>query len=60
MNNPIPRSRFFATRSLEDIQADIEGLPAKEKALVYQYVMMTLNACHELVREEIESSKSAW
>lgn len=60
MINPIPSNGFFATRSLEDLQADIEGLPAKDKALVYQYVMMTLNACHALVKDEIEDSKGAW
>ena len=60
MINPIPRSGFFATRPLEDIQADIDGLPPKEKALVYAYVMATLNACHALVKEEIEDSKGVW
>ena len=53
MNNPIPRCGLFATRPLEAIQADIEGLPPTQKALVYQYVMATLNACHALVKEEI-------
>lgn len=60
MINPIPRTGLFATRSLEEIQAEIERLPAKDKALVYQFVMTTLNACHELVKEEIETSKGAW
>jgi hypothetical protein len=60
MNNPIPHSRLFNTRPLEDIQSDIERLPAKDKALVYQYVMATLNSCHALVDEAIEDSKGAW
>lgn len=51
MKNPIPRSNLFATRTLPEIQADIESLPAKEKALVYSYVMATLNACHVLADE---------
>jgi hypothetical protein len=54
MQNPIPCSGLFATRTLQEIQADIEGLPAKEKALVYSYVMVTLNACHVLTGEVIE------
>ena len=53
MNNPIPRCSLFTTRTLEAIQSDIEGLPPTHKALVYQYVMATLNACHALVEEEI-------
>lgn len=54
MNNPIPRSGLFATPTLAEIQADIETLPATQKALVYSYVMATLNACHQLVEEEHE------
>jgi len=55
VNNPIPRSGLFATRTLAEIQAEIECLPASQKAMVYTYVMATLNACHELVETEILS-----
>lgn len=51
MQNPIPFSGFFATPSLEQLQAKIESLPAKDRALVYTYVMQTLNACHALVED---------
>jgi hypothetical protein len=57
VTNPIPRSGLFATRTLSEIQAEIESLPATQKALVYTYVMATLNACHELVETEILSKE---
>lgn len=49
--NPIPFSGFFKTPSLEELQSRIEGLPPKDRAMVYTYVMMTLNACHALVED---------
>jgi len=51
MTNPIPHSGLWATPTLEDIQQGIEALPAKQRALVYDYVMITLNACHKLVEQ---------
>lgn len=54
MKNPIPCSGLFATRTLQEIQADIESLPPQDKAFVYPYVMATLNACHVLTGEVIE------
>jgi len=57
VNNPIPRSSLFATRSLAEIQAEIELLPATQKAMVYTYVMATLNACNKLVEDEILSKE---
>jgi hypothetical protein len=57
VKNPIPRSGFFATRTLAEIQAEIERLPATQKAMVYTYVMATLNACNQLVEDEILSKE---
>jgi hypothetical protein len=57
VKNPIPRSGFFATPTLEDLQARIEGLPSAERALVYTYVMQTLNACNQLVEDNILSKE---
>ena len=57
VKNPIPRSGLFATPTLEDLQAGIEGLSPKEKAVVYKYVMLTLNACNKLVQDEILSKE---
>ena len=54
MKNPIPSNAFFATRTLQEIQGDIDSLPPREKALVYSYVMATLNACHVLTEQVIE------
>lgn len=54
MTNPIPHSNLWATPTLEQLQEDIESLPAKHKALVYSYVMATLNACHKLVDNELK------
>lgn len=53
MTNPIPFSGFFATPTLSELQARIEALPAKERAQVYTFVMMTLNACHAVVEDEM-------
>ena len=53
MTNPIPFTGFFATPTLSELQARIEALPAKDRALVYTYVMQTLNACHALVEDEM-------
>lgn len=52
MKNPIPFSGFFHTPTLAELQAKVESLPSKERAEVYTYVMMTLNACHALVEDE--------
>jgi hypothetical protein len=57
VQNPIPRSDLFATRTLAEIQAEIETLPATQKAMVYTYVMATLNACNQLVEDEILSKE---
>jgi hypothetical protein len=57
VQNPIPRSDLFATRTLAEIQAEIESLPATQKAMVYTYVMATLNACNKLVEDEILSKE---
>ena len=51
MNNPIPNSNFWATPTLEDLWLGMEALPAKDKAQVYNYVMMAMNACHKLVAD---------
>jgi hypothetical protein len=53
MTNPIPFSGFFATPTLAELQARIEALPSADRAQVYTYVMMTLNACHSLVEDEM-------
>jgi hypothetical protein len=57
VQNPIPKSGFFATPTLEALQARIEGLPSAERALVYAYVMQTLNACNQLVEDKILSKE---
>ena len=57
VQNPIPHSGLFATKTLAEVQADIECLPAKERALVYSFVMATLNACHQAVEDEILSKE---
>jgi hypothetical protein len=53
VENPIPRSGFFATPTLEQISDQIEVFPAEQKAQLYLVMQMTLNACHKLVEDEI-------
>ena len=57
VQNPIPRSGFFATPTLEQISNQIEGFPEKEKAQLYLVMQLTLNACHKLVEENILSKE---
>ena len=57
VENPIPRSGLFATKTLGDLQAYIEQLPAKQKADAYLVMQLTLNACHKLVDDEILSKE---
>lgn len=57
VENPIPRSGFFATPTLEQISNQIEGFPEKEKAQLYLVMQLTLNACHKLVEDEILSKE---
>ena len=54
MTNPIPKYNLFGTPTMADLQAGIEALSPKERALVWRYVMMTINACHALVEENIQ------
>lgn len=51
IENPIPRSGLFATPTLGQIQSQIEGFPAEQKAQLYLVMQLTLNACHKLVEE---------
>ena len=57
VQNPIPRSGFFATPTLEQISDQIEVFPAEQKAQLYLVMQMTLNACHKLVEEKILSKE---
>ena len=57
VQNPIPRSGFFATPTLEQISDQIEVFPAEQKAQLYLVMQMTLNACHKLVEDEILSKE---
>ena len=52
-DNPIPRSGLFVTTTLGVIQEMVETLPAKQKADAYLIMQLTLNACNQLVQEEI-------
>jgi hypothetical protein len=53
VKNPIPRNGLFADKTLGELQDYIEKLPSKEKAQAYLIMMMTMNACHQLVNEAI-------
>lgn len=57
VQNPIPRSGMWATYSLEDLQASLQKLSGAERALATHFVMLTLNACHQVVEDEILSKE---
>ena len=51
VSNPIPKHDLWATKTIAEIQEYIEQFPSKQRADLYHIMMMTLNACHELVEE---------
>ena len=54
MLNPIPKSDFFATKSIRELIEEIDQLPnKKERALAYLFAMQMMNACHQSVADEI-------
>jgi len=57
VNNPIPRSGLFATKSLAEIQEYIESMPTEAKATAYLIMQFTLNSCHQIVEDEILSKE---
>jgi hypothetical protein len=59
VTNPIPKSNLFASPTLEQIQEQIERMPSKEKATMYLVFQMTMNACNQLVQDEILSKEFA-
>lgn len=57
VSNPIPRSGLWKTMTLEQIQDMIEQMPPKQRADSYNVMMFTLNACNQLVEDEILSKE---
>jgi len=53
VKNPIPRSGMWATPNLETLQKMLGCLSGAERALATHFVMLTLNACHQVVEDEI-------
>ena len=49
MKNPIPRNGLFAEKTLPELQEYIEQMSAKEKALAYMIMTLTMNSCRLLV-----------
>ena len=57
VNNPIPRSGLFATKTLAEIQEYIEAMPTEARATAYLIMQFTLNSCHKIVEDEILSKE---
>ena len=53
VKNPIPRSGMWATPNLKSLQEMLGCLSGAERALATHFVMLTLNACHQVVEDEI-------
>ena len=49
--NPVPRNGLFADKTLAELDEYIGMMSAKEKALAYMIMTMTMNSCHRLVNE---------
>ena len=53
MLNPIPKSDFFATKSIRELVLEIDQLSSlKERGIAYLYAMQMMNACHQAVALE--------
>jgi len=57
VQNPIPKSGLWATYSLEDLQGMLNKLTGAERALASHFVMLTLNACNQVVEDKILSKE---
>jgi hypothetical protein len=57
IENPIPRSGLFATKTLAEIQEYIEAMPTEAKATAYLIMQFTLNSCYQIVEDEILSKE---
>ena len=57
VENPIPRSGIFATKSLDEIHEYIQQMPTEARATAYLIMHFTLNACHQLVEDEVFSKE---
>ena len=54
MLNPVPKSDFFATKSIRELIQEMDQLPNKAaRSMAYLYAMQMMNACHRAVAEEI-------
>jgi hypothetical protein len=57
VQNPIPRNGLFANKTLTEIQEYIEQMPTEAKATAYLVMHFTLNACNQIVEDEILSKE---
>lgn len=53
IKNPVPKSGVFATPTLERLVSMVESMNGSDKANAYTIMVMTMNACHQLVEEEL-------
>ena len=54
VQNPIPKTGLWARPTLDQLKEQIDKHPnAQEKALMSTLFVMTMNACHDLVENEI-------
>lgn len=59
MRNPLPKSTLYYTpNTLEELDERIQNMPQKDRALIYHFVMMTINTCHKLVDEQMEKANA--
>ena len=58
MNNPIPRSGFFATPvTVEDLMAYVERMSGSERVVATTVAMMALNLANQLVQKELDAEQ---
>lgn len=51
MINPITKSLLWNTPTIDQLAAMIESLPIAERQIAYQYALMTMNMCHQMVED---------
>jgi hypothetical protein len=57
VNNPIPRNNIYSAPTLAQIEKQIQGFSGEQRDLMYKVFVMTMDACNELVENEILSKE---
>ncbi len=54
MTNPIYKNDMWTTPSMKELQDMADRLPSGERAMAYNFMIWTMNMCHESVNKAME------